>query len=273
MIQDIEPYRLENSYDAKREPKPCDRLLIFDEKGRIFLSSDESGEVLPKVCTENVIYLFSIGETAYFMPSDANFNADNLSGEFRSLREMRSDGRINLREQFASASGVHLYQWYRDSRFCGRCGAKTVHSETERAMICPECRNTVYPRIYPAVIVGVINGEKLLLTKYRRGYEHFAMIAGFVEFGETLEQCVEREVMEEVGLRVKNIRYYKSQPWGYAQDLLAGFFCEAEGDCTINMDSDELKLAGWYSREEVVLQPDSMSLTNEMMKKFRNGEI
>ena len=123
------------------------------------------------------------------------------------------------------------------------------------------------------MIIGVIRNGCLLITRYRSGYAHNALVAGFTEIGETLEQTVEREVMEETGLRVRNIRYYKSQPWGMAQDLLAGFFCEADGDEEIRMDQNELKYAEWVSRQDIILQPNSLSLTNEMMKEFREGRI
>ena len=94
-------------------------------------------------------------------------------------------------------------------------------------------------------------------------------MAGFTEIGETLEETVAREVMEETGVRVKNIRYYKSQPWGMAQDILAGFFCEADGDAQIRMDENELRYAQWVKREEIELQPNNLSLTNEMMRMFK----
>ena len=122
------------------------------------------------------------------------------------------------------------------------------------------------------MIVGVIKGDSLLITRYRNGYAHNALVAGFTEIGETLEQTVEREVMEETGVHVRNIRYYKSQPWGMAQDLLAGFFCEADGDGEIRMNEDELKYAQWVRREDIVLQPNNLSLTNEMMSVFRDGK-
>ena len=137
--------------------------------------------------------------------------------------------------------------------------------------MCPSCGNVVYPRINPAVIVGVIKGDKLLITRYRSGYAHNALVAGFTEIGETLEETVVREVMEETGIKVKNIRYYKSQPWGMAQDILVGFFCEADGDGDIHMDESELKYAEWVSRENIVLQPNDLSLTNEMMMHFKNN--
>ena len=119
----------------------------------------------------------------------------------------------------------------------------------------------------------MIRGEELLLTRYRVGYRHNALVAGFTEIGETAEETVAREVMEETGLRVRNIRYYKSQPWGIANDLLLGYYCEADGDTAIRMDEGELRLAQWVRREEIQLQPDDFSLTNEMMLMFKNGTI
>ena len=87
-----------------------------------------------------------------------------------------------------------------------------------------------------------------------------------------MEETVAREVMEEVGLKVKNIRYYKSQPWAMADDILMGFFCDVDGDRTIKLDTSELKEGVWLRRDEVVLQPDTYSLTNEMMTLFRDGK-
>ena len=110
-----------------------------------------------------------------------------------------------------------------------------------------------------------------MLTRYRRGFGHNALVAGFAEIGETLEQTVEREVMEEIGIKVKNIRYNKSQPWGGANDILVGFYCDADGDSTVHMDEGELRSAVWTKREDIELQPDNYSLTNEMMRLFKEG--
>ena len=142
-------------------------------------------------------------------------------------------------------------------------------------MICPKCGNILYPRINPAVIIGVIDKEanKLLVTRYKVGYGHNALVAGFTEIGETLEETVSREVMEEAGIHVTNIRYYKSQPWGIASDILVGFFCEVTGDREITMDNNELKFASWLSPKEIELQPLEYSLTNEMMKVFKEGDV
>ena len=102
---------------------------------------------------------------------------------------------------------------------------------------------------------------------------HNALIAGFTEIGETAEETVQREVMEEAGIKVKNITYYKSQPWGSANDILLGYYCEVDGSDIITMDSEELKYAEWVNREDIVLQPGNFSLTNEMMRMFKEGKV
>ena len=140
----------------------------------------------------------------------------------------------------------------------------------ERMLLCPSCRNMVYPRISPAVIVGVLNGDKILMSKYAgRPYTNYALIAGFNEIGESAEQTVAREVMEEVGLKVKNIRYYKSQPWAFSGSLLLGFFCDLDGSDRITLDRNELAEAGWFKWDEIALTDDHLSLTREMIMQFK----
>ena len=112
------------------------------------------------------------------------------------------------------------------------------------------------------------------MSKYAgRSYRSYALIAGFIEIGESAEQTVQREVMEEVGLKVKNIRYYKSQPWGFTDSLLFGYFCELDGDDTIRLDTNELSQAGWYTRDEITLEDDYLSLTREMILQFKEGRV
>ena len=121
------------------------------------------------------------------------------------------------------------------------------------------------------MIVGVINGSRILITKYKSGFRHNALVADFMEIGETVEETVRREVMEETGLRVKNIQYYESQPWGIASDILMGFYCDVDGSTEIHRDDRELGYAEWVERKDIILQPTDHSLTNEMMRKFRYG--
>jgi len=132
----------------------------------------------------------------------------------------------------------------------------------------------IFPKIAPAVIVAVLNGNRILMTKYAgRPYKKYALIAGFTEIGETVEETVAREVMEEVGLKVKNIRYYKSQPWGVDSNLLLGFFADLDGDDTICLDEEELSEADWFERDAMPAHDDGISLTREMMGAFEKGLV
>jgi NAD+ diphosphatase len=271
MIQDIAPDRLDNAF-AARVPRGGDAVAYFDEDGRLYVRLREGRIGFPEgpdAACDGVVYLFSVNERAFFLaPQAAKITLPGY--EYKSVRELRDQGQG--KELFAAFTAWHLWRWYMDNRFCGRCGNPTRLHDIERALQCSRCGHVMYPRINPAVIVGVIKGDCLLITRYRTGYGHNALVAGFTEIGETAEQTVQREVMEETGIRVKNIRYYKSQPWGIAQDLLMGFFCEADGDGKIRMDENELKYAEWVRRDEIVLQPNDLSLTNEMMKRFKLGD-
>ena len=271
MIQDIAPYKLKNEY----RPVPCkdsDHVVVFDDEDRILAKCDgEEPEFLhpQDVCSETTVYLFSVGGLGYYMADKCENIPDGYS--FRTIRELRDNtGGYQL---FAAFTAYHLHRWYSRNRYCGRCGSPTVHDDKERALRCTKCGNIEYPRINPAVIVAVTSGDKIVTIRYRAGYGGMALIAGFTEIGETLEETVAREVMEEVGLKVKNIRYYKSQPWGIAADILAGFFCEVDGDDTIRIDENELKQAAWTTREEIEPQKLDYSLTGEMMQLFKDGKI
>ncbi|UQZ87828.1 NAD(+) diphosphatase [Deltaproteobacteria bacterium Smac51] len=164
--------------------------------------------------------------------------------------------------------------WAAKNKYCGRCGSPTSPSPTERAMVCPSCGNIIYPSIAPVVIVGVINGDKLLMTRYSQGiYKNLALVAGFMEIGETMEDTVRREVMEEVGLEIRNIRYYKSQPWAFSQSVLAGFFADLAGSDQIKLDLTELSEAVWMPRERIQESGSSLSLTYEMIEAFRRMDF
>ena len=139
-------------------------------------------------------------------------------------------------------------------------------------MYCEKCGNSEYPKIMPAVIVAVTNGDKILLSKYaNREYTRYALLAGFTEIGESVEETVRREVMEEVGLHVKNLKYYKSQPWAFSDTLLMGFFAEVEGNDRITLDREELAVAEWFPRQDIPASESDISLTSEMIEYFRKN--
>ena len=272
MIQDIFPHKLNNHYDPSRKPTGGSFVIAFRKQDVLV-----KGDLFPKRselnCTdEDLTYLFSLdGENDYFFLDAEDETTEIPEGYgFVNVRTFRRSGTAEKYRVFLSYTGLQLANWYRGKKYCGWCGKKTYKDGKERALRCG-CGNVIYPRIVPAVIVGVTNGDKILVTQYKTGYAHYALVAGFTEIGETLEETVAREVMEETGLKVKNIRYYKSQPWGIVDDLLVGFYCDVDGDDTITMDQGELKIAEWRVREDVELQPDDYSLTNEMMKMFKEG--
>ena len=278
MIQDIAPLKLNNAYHRKK-PKNNSRMLGFFDR-MIYLKYDEKIEFLTyeqwtdtrreqKKEIPASVYLFSIGEEDYFLTDIA---ADTQIEGFAfhkmfSVRTMQP-----MKDVLAAATAWHLYVWYRDNQFCGRCAHPLVHSRTERMMRCPKCGNLVFPKIAPAVIIGLTDGDKILMTKYAgREYKRYALIAGFTEIGETAEETVAREVMEEVGLKVKNIRYYKSQPWGFDSNLLLGYFCDLAEKAEIQLEEEELSLAEWVDYKAVPDDPEGLSLTREMMVHFRRS--
>lgn len=280
MIQDIGENQLSNTFEAK-EPKTDSYIMSFSENG-IFLKKGETityptfGQISEwckeqKVRLPDFIYLFSIGCDDYFLAEIPEAYRSQLKQEAYAFVRMFEVRPLHPKEKvFAACTAWHLYVWYRDNRYCGRCGERMEHDKEERMLKCPSCGNPVFPKIAPAVIVGVTNGDRILMTKYAgREYKRYALIAGFTEIGETAEQTVAREVMEEVGLKVKNIRYYKSQPWGFDQNLLLGFFCELEDEEEIQLDRRELSLAEWVDYQNVPDDAEGLSLTAEMMTVFK----
>ena len=148
-----------------------------------------------------------------------------------------------------------------------------IHDANERMMKCPSCGLMEFPKICPAVIVGVVDGNRILTTKYAgRTHTDYALIAGFAEIGEPIEDTVRREVMEEVGLKVKNITYFDSQPWSFSDTLLLGFYCELDGDDAVKLDEKELALAEWFEREDLPRKKEDVSLTSYMMQSFYEGK-
>ncbi len=268
MLQDLAFGRLENEYKPV-PPRDGDAVLCFRDSSLLVKALPNGNMVLPAAArfSGELQYAFRLHDVNYYLAAEP---AGEGEFRYRSIRQLRYEASNTF--CYAAMTGWHLYQWYRASRFCGRCGEKTVHDKKERMLRCPNCGNMIFPRINPAIIVGVTDTDRILLTKYAgRGYTNYALIAGFTEIGETLEQTVAREVMEEVGLRVKNIRYYKSQPWGIDGNILMGFFCDLDGEDAITLDENELALAQWHHRDTLPVEDDGYSLTREMIRIFGEG--
>lgn len=266
MIQDIFPKQYHVEY-KNIAPELSDKVLAFTE-GKVLLKTDTDELVFPEVKDLDIdlTYAFSIDDEHFFLATE---KVDLLGFEYCDLRSQMFKGPTHY--AFAIITGRHLNTWYTDNVYCGRCGHRTEHDDRERMLRCKNCGNQIFPKICPAVIVGVINDDKLLVTKYAQGYGGTALVAGFCEIGETVEDTVRREVLEETGLNVKNFRYYKSQPWGIVSDLLIGVFCEVDGEPKISLDDHELKEASFKTREELPDFDNNPSLTGEMITVFKGG--
>lgn len=294
MIQDIAPHQFDNGY-RNEQPKGTDFALYIKENKALLLSEnsarteqslladDKEQYKIPTIAELELyfpeaglhaVYLFSIDNRAYFLLEDLEKPDTEVPSRLKWQNTQYFRQMEPMYQGFAAITATQLWRWKQSRRFCGRCGCNTIHSETERAMVCPECGQIEYPKISPAVIVAITNGDKLLMSRYRdRPYGGYALIAGFVEIGESFEETVHREVMEEVGLRVKNVRYYKSQPWAFSDTEMIGFFAELDGDDTIRLQEDELSEAGWYGKDEIADDNLSISVGSEMKMFFKYGEL
>jgi NAD+ diphosphatase len=177
-------------------------------------------------------------------------------------------GRVDEELFWLAGRAVQIVEWDRTHRFCGRCGVPLKSREKERAKECPQCGLLHFPRLAPAVIVLVERGNQLLLARSR----HFApgmysVLAGFVEPGETLEEAVEREILEEVGIAVKDIRYFGSQPWPFPNSLMIGFTATYAGG-EISINDQEIEDAGWYTADHLPGQPGKISIARRLIEWF-----
>lgn len=212
------------------------------------------------------------GETAvHCYAAEVAEAADPPAGlQFAWLRQLFN--RLPTDHLWLAGRAVQIIDWDRTHQFCSRCAAPNKILDYERAKKCPNCSLITYPRISPAVIVRVdrlIDGVPHLLLarngRWRRGW--YSVLAGFVEPGETLEDCVHREVYEEVGIRLKNVRYFGSQPWPFPNSLMVGFTAEyAGGD--IVLEEEEIEDAQWFTADTLPNLPSSMSIARRLVDAF-----
>ncbi len=167
-----------------------------------------------------------------------------------------------------AARAFQILHWDRTHQFCGRCGSHTELKEEERARVCARCGLVAYPAMSPAVIVAVIKGSEILLARSHRFHGGFySVLAGFVECGETLEQCVRREVREEVGIDVGNIRYFASQPWPFPNTLMAAFTADYAGGL-LAADNVEIADARWFTAGNLPATPLKGSIARRLIDCF-----
>jgi len=243
------------------------RFLAFEHR-RLLVSGDAPGIAL---LDEPSLTLADVPHFALGLPGEPGLRVADLGAETplppgTELRETRSllavlpaaEARLALR-------ALHVVEWARTHRFCGRCGTPNEEAAGELARKCPGCGLTTFPRISPAVIVLVRRGDQVLLG---RGHHLppglFSTLAGFVEPGETLEETVRREIREEVGIEVDAVRYFGSQPWPFPDSLMVGFTAEHAGG-ELRVDGSELAEAGWFALDELPAVPPAFSIARSLI--------
>lgn len=247
------------------KPEPSDFILMYQNNS--FAGNIENNVIeIPqyKDCKVDCLYLFTISSNRYFLTMETK------EMNYMSMNTIRNTN--SPEHAFALMNGYHIFQWFQHNVYCGCCGHKLVLDKEEFMLRCESCGNLVYPRINPAVNVAIIDDNRILLAKHGKN-KPYALISGFVEYGESLEDTINREVKEEVGLKVKNIRYYGSQPWGFAGNIQIGFTCHLNGSDHITLETKELYDARFFTREEVINEIGPSSITGTMIQAFIDGKI
>lgn len=242
--------------------------------GQLLVYDDDQPQLIPQLSSISELNLVSIQE--YYLGSlkGQHCFAVELASDLEPPPAMLFEGLrplfMRMDDDCISLAGraVQVVDWGRNHQYCGRCGARTEALPHERGKKCPDCGLTSYPRLSPSIIVRVRRGNELLLArgaKWPSGF--YSVLAGFVEPGESLEQTVAREVMEEVGIRVKNIRYFGSQPWPFPNSLMLGFTADyAAGE--VQPDKNEIADAGWFTVNNLPNIPPKISIARRLIDDF-----
>ena len=244
------------------------KILIHTdaESPRIPTSKNFNGTSLKYVFKQ---YLGEIeGYPSYCLEVDDQFAAP-AGMLFTDLRSLL--GQVEEDVFLLAGRAFQIVNWNRMHKFCGKCGTPTEALQDELAKKCPCCGSVFYPRISPAIIVAVVRGDEILLAHNKNFRPNwYSVIAGFMEPGETFEDCVARELKEEVGIRVKNIKYFDSQPWPFPDSLMVGFIAEHESG-EIVVDGKEIEDAAWYGRQNLPQRPTTSSIAGRLIETVIRG--
>lgn len=243
----------------------CDGQIVLTEKGDIHCLNPQHPLL------NEAVYLGTFQNMPCYtarLTSEAELPGGFSPAEIRGLHAKFS-------EELYSVIGYasQILTWRENHQFCSKCGARAEPSTTERAMVCSVCGYMNYPRISPSIIVAVTRGEELLMARGPHFPEGlYSVVAGFVEPGETLEQCVAREVREETGIEVKNVRYFSNQPWPFPHSLMVGFTADYDGG-EIKIDAVEIEAAGWFTADNMPEIPTEATIARWLINDYlkQNG--
>ncbi len=247
-------------FDETVRPEHEDYLFVFNENRELYL--DDNRKLAKSLDSFNVNFCFYIG--TYNGAKAFVVNVKD-KGSFYDLREVYE---FDHDLYHIAGKAVLVSDWYLSHRFCGRCGCENLLDEKDMMMKCPSCGQVHYPRIAPAIIVAIRKADQLLMAKHSyHDNIRYALIAGFVEPGEAIEEAVKREVLEEVGIEIKNLKYKRSQSWPFPNSLMLAFTAEYEsGD--IKVDGDEILKAKWFKKDEIIRYGTDISISDWLIQDF-----
>lgn len=245
-------------------------FLVYNENNQVNITKYKQ---IKNVISQEPDYYLGIlnGKHCFvYMLSDRIKVPDRYS--FQSIRVIENDNFIEM--YFDScAHAMQIAHWDQTHQYCSCCGEKLEAHALERSKVCPNCHATYYPKICPAVIVAILKDDQILLAhndKFPEGL--YSLVAGFVEAGETLEACVQREINEEIGIQVKNIRYFNSQPWPFPNSLMFGFIADyKKGE--ISPDGVEITDAQWFNKDSLPKFPKKTSIAGKMIRLYIKDQL
>jgi len=227
-----------------------DKLLVSENNAALPCYQDFS--------LQRTLYLGTLRDSHVFAGEIAKENNISFGWQWKHLRSLYP---VLNEETFAIAGkALQLIHWDRTNQFCGHCGNSTFHRQDERCRECNTCKQLFYPKLAPVIMILIKKEDKILLARSPNfPGQSYSVLAGYVDPGETLEQCIAREIYEEVRIKVKNIKYFHSQSWPFSHSLIIGFTCEwLEGE--IQIDPQEIEAANWFDLSNIPELPPKFSL-------------
>jgi NAD+ diphosphatase len=258
---------------ADHEPEGCSYWFIFHLDTLLIKIDNDKASIPFANCLEELNisairkqYLGTLNGYPCYSVEVSSGIAELEGMCFRGLRTLY--GSLEEDVFLLAGKAVQTVTWDKTHQYCGRCGSETYTMQGERAKKCPKCGFTSYPVLSPAVITAIIKDNKILLA-HNRSFKGnmYSLIAGFLEPGETLEECVKREVMEEVGLNIKNIQYFGSQPWPFPNSLMIGFTADYESG-EISVDGEEISAAEWFDVNNLPELPSEISIARKIINWY-----
>jgi NAD+ diphosphatase len=269
----VEFSSFEPAVDAAAEPAEDAVCFVF-RRGELLIAAFRSGGALPRydeiqVVRERIVRANLIGwldrQPAFAIELEEEVG-DLRPLEFRPLRG--AFGVLDERTWMVAGLAAQVVEWDRTHQYCGRCGSPTEYVPNERGKRCPACGLVAYPRVSPAVIVLVERGDEVLLARGPHlAAGMYALIAGFVEVGESLEDAVRREIREEVSIEVDRIEYFASQSWPFPHSLMLGFTAQYAGG-EIRIDRNEIEDARWFSPDAMPRVPPPLSIARKLIDRY-----